>query len=217
MNLQFIDVEQGTPDWFVCRAGMPTASCFDKVLAEPRKGQRSKTRDGYLYQLADERIYGDVVESYTNANMENGKIREAEARSIYALERDVDPQLIGFIINRDLGIGCSPDALIGKDGHLQIKTSFPRLWVPHLIKGEFPPEYKAQCQGELLVTGRKWIDLMIYWPGRIPYIIRAERDEVYLRNLANELRIFNDELDGIVAAMQTRLDLKGQLKKAAAR
>lgn len=214
-HIAIFDVEQNTPEWYLARAGVPTASCFKMVLAEGRKGERSKTRDGYLNQLADEVIYQDPVESYSNEDMERGKVMEAEARSIYALEHDVMPEQVGFIFNKKIRAGCSPDSLIDKNGILQIKTSYPRLWVQTMIKGEFPLEHKPQCQGELLVTEREWIDLMIYWPRRKPFIVRAFRDEPYLKNLENELRIFNDELESIALAMRTRLDLKGQLKASA--
>lgn len=215
MRIETWKMEQNTPEWFLRRAGVPTASCFDKVQAQGRKGERSKTRDGYIYQLADEIIYQDPVEAYTNADMERGKVMEAEARSIYALERDVVPEQVGFVFNHDLRAGCSPDSLIGDDGILQIKTSYPRLWVSTMIKGEFPAEHWAQCQGELLVTGRWWIDLMIYWPRRRPFIVRAVRDEAYLASLTVALRAFNAELDLVVDAMRTRLDLVGQLRASA--
>jgi hypothetical protein len=215
VNIEIFDVEQNTRDWLLARCGMPTASCFDKVLAQPRKGSsESKTRNDYLYQLADEAIYGDPVESYTNADMERGKAWEAEARSIYALENDVIPQRVGFVKNHDLKAGCSPDCFIGQDGILQIKTSYPRLWVPHVIHGTFPAEHIPQIQGELLVTGRKWCDLMIYWPGRYPHIVRVLPDEAYRTHLTRALLAFNAELANLVAALRTKVDLEGTLKSS---
>jgi hypothetical protein len=215
VNIEIFDVEQNTRDWLLARCGMPTASCFDKVLAQPRKGaSESKTRNDYLYQLADEVIYGDPVDSYTNADMERGKAMEAEACSIYALENDAIPQQVGFVKNHDLRAGCSPDRFIGTDGLLQVKTSYPKLWVPHVIHGTFPAEHVPQIQGELLVTGRKWCDLMIYWPGRYPHIVRVLPDPEYQAKLALALKAFNKELDIIVAAMRTKVDLEGTLKSS---
>ena len=211
----FNTIEQGTPEWFQVRSGWPTASCFDKVQAKGRGGEESKTRNGYLYQLADEQIYQDVVEDYTNANMERGKAWEDEARDIYALSTDVLPERVGFVKNHKLRAGCSPDSLIGKKGMLEIKTSFPRLWVPHLIKGTYPPEHTPQIQGGLWVTGRQWCDLVIYWPRRQPYITRIKRDEAYIAELAKAVATFNTELDAIVAAMRTRLNLREQLEASA--
>ena len=48
------------------------------------------------------------------------------------------PSQVGFVFNHDLGAGCSPDRLIGRDGMLQIKTSFPGLWVSNVIRDEAP-------------------------------------------------------------------------------
>lgn len=212
----FKEIEQGTPEWFVVRSGWPTASCFDKVQAEGRtKGSESKTRAGYLYQLADEQIYQDVAEDYSNANMERGKAWEDEARDIYALTTGNLPERVGFVKNHALRAGYSPDSLIGKKGTLEIKTMFPRLWVPHLIKGTYPPEHKPQIQGGLWVTGREWCDLVIYWPKRQPFITRVERDEAYIAALAKAVAAFNTELDATVAAMRTRLNLREQLEASA--
>ena len=215
--IEIIDVEQGSREWFVARCGIPTASEFKKVLAEGvKKGDPSKIRKDYMYQLADEVIYQDPVESYSNENMANGKIREAEARSIYALENDVIPEQVGFVKNHFLGAGCSPDSFVGTEGLLQIKTSYPRLWVPHVIHGTYPPEHKAQLMGELWVTSRLWCDLMIYWPNRRPHIVRIVRDEEYILHLARAVAAFNSELEAIVAAMRTKFDLKGTLERSAA-
>lgn len=216
MKLEIFDVDQGSPEWYLARCGVPTASAFHKILAKGRGDAESKTRRDYLCQLADEVIYQDPVESYTNENMENGKLREAEACSIYALEQDVMPQEVGFIFNHDLGAGCSPDRLIGRDGLLQVKTSFPRLWVSNVIRDEADPHHLPQCQGELWVTGREWVDLMTYWPRRKPFIKRIFRDEPYLKELAKAMLIFNGELEAMVAALRTKHDLMGTLKAAAA-
>jgi len=215
--IEIIDVEQGAREWFVARCGIPTASCFKDVLAEGRKkGEPSQTRTNYLYQLADEVIYQDPVESYTNEDMERGKILEAEAASIYALENDVIPEEVGFVKNHFVGAGCSPDRFIGLEGLLQIKTSYPRLWVPHILHGTYPPEHKPQVQGELWITDRKWCDLMIYWPNRRPHVVRIVRDEEYILHLARAVAAFNTELEAIVAAMRTKFDLKGTLERSAA-
>jgi len=219
MNIEIFEVEQNAPEWAVLRCGIPTASCFDKVLAKPRKGHEaegSKTRKDYMYQLADEAIYHDPVESYSNANMERGHLLEAEARDIYQLHNEVLAQQVGFVRNHTVRAGCSPDSLIGTEGILEIKTSFPRLWISHLLAGSYPIEHKPQVQGALWITGRQWCDLMLYWPKRRPLIVRVERDEAYIKELSDAVGKFNVELDHLVAALRTKLDLKGTLEKVAA-
>lgn len=211
----FTDIEQNTPEWFQARCGIPTASEFDTVQAKGRGGGESKGRAEYLNQLADEQIYNNVVESYTNQNMENGKVLEAEARDIYALTTGVLPERVGFVKNHTLRAGCSPDSLVGKQGGLEVKVMWPKFWVQHMIKGTYPAKFIPQVQGCLWVTSRKWWDLVIYWPKREPYIRRIHRDEPYIADLAKAVAAFNTELDAIVAAMRTRLNLREQLEASA--
>ena len=68
-----IDCEQGSPEWFAEKLGKPSASNASKILQD--NGKQSKSRTGYLYELAAERITGKQVEGYQNKNMENGKER----------------------------------------------------------------------------------------------------------------------------------------------
>jgi len=214
--IEIFDVDQGTPEWYLCRSGIPTCSRFGHVLAKGRGGDESKVRLAYLYQLADEVIYHDPLDGqgFTNEHIERGKLLEAEARSIYALENDVIPQQVGFIRNHTVRAGGSPDALLGQEGTLEIKTMLPRLWIKHAIVGTAPAEFYPLIQGILWVSDRKWCDLMIYWPKRRPHIVRYERDEDYIARLAKAVAAFNAELDAIVAAYRTRLDLRGTLEAA---
>ena len=149
---------------------------------------------------AGERITGEVVEGFTNAHMERGRVMEDEARDLYAFLRD-DAQLhrVGFVRNDHLRAGVSPDSLIGDDGMLEIKTKLPHLQLDVLLDGTLPDEHKAQCQGALLVTGRAWLDFVSYWPKLPPLIVRVERDEAYIDQLRAAIATFNHELDQLVA------------------
>lgn len=193
----FYDVEQGSDEWAKMRLGIPTASIFHTVLAQGRSGTESKTRDKLMKQLAGEILTGEVAEGFSNAAMERGKVMENEARRLYAFIRQAEPKRIGFVKNGIMG--CSPDSLIGEDGALEIKTQAPHLLIDTLIKGIFPPEHRAQCQGTLLVTERKWIDLMVFYRGMPPFIIREGRDEEYIRQLSDAIRVFEFDLRKLVA------------------
>jgi hypothetical protein len=192
MTIQTVDCIQGSDEWYRVRMGMPTASEFATILAKGRDGGASVTRRKYLLTLAGERITGEPAETFSNGHMERGKIMEDEARDLYSLMAGVDPQRVGFIINGPKG--CSPDALIGHNGMVEIKTKLPHLVIDCILKDEFPPEHKAQCQGALWVAEREWIDIAIYWP-RLPlFLKRAYRDDGYIANLAGAVSQFNDEL-----------------------
>lgn len=194
--IRVIDCEQGSADWHEARAGIPTASEFHTVLATGRDGGASKTRRDYLYRLAGEIITGEAAETYSNGHMERGRVMEAEARELYAFITDTAPDLVGFITD---GVkGCSPDALIGADGVLEIKTKIPARLIEALLRDDAPPEHRAQCQGALWVAEREWVDLAMYWP-RMPLVIRRlHRDEAYIATLAEAVDRFNAELAEIV-------------------
>lgn len=206
--LEIINCTQGSPEWFKARLGIPTASEFASVMTKGRAGAESRTRQSYLYKLTGERLTGEVMETITTPHMERGKLMEEEARSVYRFVSGLDCETVGFL--RRGRAGASPDALIGADGLLEIKTKLPHLLIEALLRGEFPPEHKAQCQGQLWIAERAWIDLAIYWPGLPIFIVRAERDEAYIRELADAIAAFNDELDRVVA----RVAACGQMEAA---
>lgn len=198
----FHDVEQNSPEWFRLRAGMPTASMFATVMASGKGGAESVTRRKYMLRLAGEIITGEPEETFSNHHTERGKIMEDEARQFYAFMHDADPTRVGFVTNGPKG--CSPDSLLGDRGLLQIKTALPSILAEKILKGDFPPEHRAQCQGELWVTERDFIDISIYWPKMPSFVKRAYRDEVYIRTLSDAVDAFNDELTETVERIRQR-------------
>lgn len=188
------DMEQGSPEWFAIRCGVVTASCFSTVMASGKGNSPSKTRTKYLYQLAGERLTGEVAESYTNCHMERGKIMEEEARNLYCLLNDVDVSQVGFIKSCE-DIGMSPDGLIGDNGLLEIKSKLPHLQIEVLLSGKVPPEHMAQIQGGLWVAEREWLDFVSYWP-RLPlFVKRVYRDTEYITKIRREVDEFILELN----------------------
>ena len=209
--MKIIECDQGTDAWLAARAGIPTASEFSTVLAKGKDGGASVTRRKYLYKLAGERLTGDPAENYSNQYMDRGHVLEPQAREDYAFINDVEPEIIGFVTTDDGGAGCSPDSFIGAAGALEIKTGAPHILLDHMFKGEFPTEHKAQCQGVLWVAEREWIDLLIYWPKMKPFIVRAARDEAYIRDLASAVAKFNEEIVDVVDRYR-RLGAPGRLQ-----
>lgn len=194
--IEIYDVPQGSEEWFRCRIGVPTASMFDAVLAKGKGGGESLTRSRYLRTLAAEIITGEPGEQFTTPAMERGRAMEADARNLYAFAHSVEPELVGFI--RNGGKGCSPDALLGPAGMIEIKTRRGDLMVETLLKDEMPPEHKAQVQGALWVAEREWLDFIAFWPGLPLFVKRQYRDEPYIATLGTEIDRFNAELAEIV-------------------
>ncbi len=214
-SLEIFNCEQGSDEWFEVRKGIPTASNFSDVIANGKgiakelvssmkMNATSKSRQTYMYKLASEIITGSqpIGESFSNIHTERGHAMEPAARRFYAFMWDVEPKQVGFI--RNGRAGCSPDALIGEDGALEIKTKLPHLLIETTLKGEFPAAHKAQCQGILWITEREWIDLFVYWPSLPPFIKRAGRDEPYIDKLSVAVNEFNEELDEVVSKIMAR-------------
>jgi hypothetical protein len=194
-GLEIFEGEQGTPEWFEFRRGIPSASNFQCLLA---KSAERKGRKTYMYDLAGEIITGECVESYTNGYMERGKVVEAEARDWYEFTTNAKLERVGCIKSPFLGACVSPDSLIGKDGGLEIKTRMARLQLELLEDGELPNEHKAQVQGAMWITGRPHWDFVSYCKGMKPFKIRVARDDAYIATLAVEVKQFNKELQALV-------------------
>lgn len=210
--VEIFDCEQGEADWQALRMGIPTASRFSAILAEGKDGEASKTRDTYMRALAGEIITGIPCETFSSDAMDRGHAMEPEICDAYAEERLADLSLCGFVrrtIYQPFGppvvVGCSPDRLVGAHGLLQVKTMRPDLMIEMKDRGAqaFPSGHKAQCQGELSVTGRQWLDLRIGYRG-MPFSLtfRMERDEGYIQNLAEQTTVFCYQLRQMVERLR---------------
>lgn len=202
MSLEIIDCVQGEPAWFAARLGIPTASEFKKLLGINKEAKDKVTRRDYMFKLAGEILTGEPMENYSNDYMARGKVMEAEARSWYAFMTDLPMLQVGFLRNGQKG--ASPDSLVGDNGILEIKTVSPHLLTDLLIKDDFPPAHMAQCQGNLWVGEREFLDLVCYWPSMPKLSKRLYRDEIYIAKLAEAIDAFNSELAEIVAKVRAR-------------
>lgn len=199
-DLQIYDCEQNSELWRQARAGIPTASQFATVLAKGKDSGSSITRKKYLYQLAGEILTGEPAETYTNGHMERGHAMEDEARDLYRFLHDAPLQRVGFL--RRGNHGYSPDSFVAEDGLLEIKTALPHILIDYLMADKFPAEHVAQCQGGLFVSGRKWLDLVVYWPRMPLFVKRIERDEEYHAKLSKALDDFTNELEVVVSRLR---------------
>lgn len=198
--MQILNCEQGSPEWFEARMGIPTASEFKTIIAVNKDAKDKKTRQAYMRKLAGEILTGLPMESYSNGDMQRGKDQEDEARDLYAMLASLEPQRVGFIMNH--GAGCSPDSLIGDDGGLEIKSALPHVQIERLECGEMPAEHRAQVQGNIWLAEREWWDFASYCP-RLPlFVTRVPRDDGYIATLAGAVKSFNEDLAELVARMR---------------
>ncbi len=174
--MKVIECKQGTEMWFEARKGIPTSSCFDKILT-PRTMKPSASQDDYIAELiADQYRQGPWTESegYRSLAMQHGVYFEPEARNWYCFQNDCEVREVGLCLTDDGRFGCSPDALCGEDGGLELKCPTGKTQVKYLLNGGLPDEYKCQVHGALIVTGRSWWHFCSYCPGLPPLLLRVE-------------------------------------------
>ena len=197
--MRIINCEQGTPEWYAVRLGIPTASEFGKIFT-PKTMKLSASADGYIDRLIDEIVRPDAERGWgSNRHTERGHALEPEARELYAFMRDdarVRP--VGFVLRDDGRAGCSPDSLVDDDGGLEIKSPDGPTHIGYLRAGVLPDEYKPQVHGSLVITKRAWWDFISYCPGYKPLIVRVTPDD-YTKKLAECLDQFLDRLDAAKA------------------
>jgi len=189
---------QGSDEWLMERCGFATASHFADILA---KGQ-GKTRAAYMRKLVAERITGRPRPTYSNGHMARGNDQEPFAKIAYMAERGVVIDEVGFVRHPEIMAGASPDGLIGDDGGCEVKSVIAEVQIETISKGGYPPEHKAQIQGNLWIHQRQWWDFISFsddMPDDLRlYVFRVERDDEYINELDAQVRAFLSEVDAEV-------------------
>lgn len=181
-----LDHEQGSPEWLAARLGKPSASCFSRLITN--SGKPSSSADGYINELIAERLTGRSKPFFTTPWMERGKELEKDAREAYGFISGNDTLEVGFIADPTFSYGCSPDALIGSEGGLEIKCPAPDTHVGYMRDNQAGVnKYWQQIQGCMWVTGRQWWDFFAYHPEMPHVLVRVERDDEYIAKLAEEV------------------------------
>ena len=169
------DVEQRSPEWDALRAGKPTASGFSNLVTS--KGEPSKSLEPYALTLAAELYAGKPVDAWEGSWwMKRGAEIEGEALSFYAFMSDADTNSAGFVTDDAKEIGCSPDALVGGDGMVELKCLKAETHIKTILyyrkEGRCPTDYVQQTQGQMMICERGWCDLVFYHPDLPLLIVR---------------------------------------------
>lgn len=209
------DIQQGSPEWEKARLGIPTSSCYPRIITS-KKLQLSEQRFTYMNQLLAEWLLGYPIDwSGTDAPRERGKNMEDEAARFYAFEKGVHVTRCGFILRDDRATGGSPDRLVSVDGGLEIKCPLIHTHIGYLLNpGSLKSEYHGQVQGYLYLTGRAWWDIISYSPELAPVIERVERHEGYIAALDKALGIFLTDLALAKARLAEHKEMQGAARAA---
>lgn len=192
--MKHIPCDQGSPEWFEARRGIPTASKFKCILTQ-KQLKLSSSADGYIHQLIGEQrspILPENVENYTNRAIDWGRSTEEEARRYFG-RTGLSAKPCGLCLSDDGRFGASPDGLVydGEElvGGIEIKCPQAPRHVENLLSGGLPDDHRAQVHGGMIVTGLKRWWFLSYHPGMDPLLVSVAPD-VYTLTLKNALDEF---------------------------
>lgn len=189
--LDFIDVQQNTDEWFGLRCGKLTSSNLKTVMANLGKSFGDPAKK-YAVNIAIERMTGIPISSdYTNSHMQRGHDQEPIARAIYEDSMFCNVDNGGFFHSDT--IGCSPDGLVSDCGVIEIKSVVANTQFATIKRQDIDPAYKWQCIGNLMFTGRDWLDYISYCSD-FPEDKQIFVKRIYKDDLSSEFELINSRV-----------------------
>lgn len=204
-------MKQQSPEWFATRAPRITTSRFADVIA----GKTTARYKNYLQSFVDHFMGYPSFEDKGGPWYDHGKAWEAEARADWEFrkfvecpDKNIRSKDVGFLIHPKYDfIGSSPDFTTVGDprgkggGEIKCHKSIEQ-W--ELFKDGLPEQHKPQVQGELWVSGWKFIDFISYFKfsktGRNKTTIHEVRpDKEYHQFLEEKCLAFWDDVWRAVA------------------
>ena len=184
--------EQGSPEWKKARAGKVTASRAKDARDKLKSGAASGKQIAYACQVALERLSGQPADAtFENWQMREGHVQEPIARAAYERRTgNLVDEVGAFATDDDLFL-YSPDGLIDDDGLLEVKSLFSPERIMTIVGNGDTSDFEDQCMFGLWLTGRQWIDLVVWVPSLNHMVIkRITRDEDAIEALEADLMAF---------------------------
>lgn len=204
--MKHFEIQQNSLDWYKLRAGIPTASCFDKIITK-KTWLPSSQMDGYANQLIAERILKRPIETnYKVPALEWGNAHEADAIAAYEYQTDNEIKNGGFFVTDDMKVGASPDARVFKGNNLiglcEMKCPMnPAVHVEFLLMQQMNPDYVPQVQGQMFVSDLEWVDWVSYHPEMPLAIVRTYRDPKFQALFKTALEQFLEIMEKKIARL----------------
>ena len=192
------DVQQGSREWHMMRAGVITASRADCLLAA--KG--TLKRDGYLAELVGQVCTGQVPDDIPAKALMWGREHELAAKGAYSAARLEIVKDIPFIYkDRAMRFGCSPDGLLSDRG-LELKCPWStRTYIEFACSDKIKPEYIKQCQFSMWMSGLDQWDFANFDPrmqSKKLHLVTIERDEKMMKLLDEAGAEFIEDMDAML-------------------
>ena len=210
------DLTQGSNEWHAARCGLLTASEMERIITPTLKIASNDKERSHLYELLAQRITGYVEPSYVSDAMLRGMDDEVEAVAQYGKTyATVKP--VGFVTNDKWGftIGYSPDGIVGDDGQLECKSRAQKWHLQTLCDyvpvDKIDSDFWIQVQTGLLVTERKWCDLVSYCGGMPMATVRVMPDALVQDAIVAAAEAFEKRLAEKMVEYESVLASKARL------
>jgi hypothetical protein len=172
------------------KKGFISASIAKAVLTKGTKGNPY----GATFMTGAQRVGAQMVGYDVSANLDHiAHIKhgnEYEPYAIEAYESNTMQAVHGqqkWVQSECGRFGCHPDGLVGTDGMIEVKCPKPHNHLDNVLNNAQLSIYLPQMQFSLMVTGRKWCDLISYdldAPIGIDlHVVRVERDDAMIADL----------------------------------
>lgn len=224
LPMNYVEVEQQSPEWMEMRKGCCTGSmvrhAIGKKKNQPKDGTTAylQLREDYMIDIVTTRITGRMSDRYVTKAMQEGIEREADAIIAYEERFGVMVTPGGIVFHPDIEFyATSPDGLVGDNIVLEAKCPTQATHLRYI--NEFceaaksgipyvPEEYVPQIKAHLACTGREFCHfvswhpdfpknlrlLVSYWPYDRE-MIAAQDDEV--RKFLDEAAKMEKDIRGL--------------------
>jgi hypothetical protein len=190
-------IEQNSLEWYMLRAGKVTASEADRLITPLGK---IKTGDGpksYLMEkLAERWLQAPLPAAQGVWDLDQGHLLEDYAKPAFTLETGLPVRNAAFITGSNENVGCSPDGLLmGDTCGLELKSPHLEKHIRYLLDGVVPPDYVAQVQTSMYVTGFSHWYFCSFRRGLPLLILNVPRDDKFQSALEEAVQGFLADLD----------------------
>lgn len=192
-----IQVIQGSPEWWKARRGIPTGSQFSRIITA-KKGDYAAGAKHYAAELIAEAL-GWQSGFQGTPDTQRGNLMEKEALNWLAFQYDIQARECGFFLSDCERYGASPDGIvIGGIEPVEVKCPALNTFLKWRADDELPDDHKAQCHGEMILTGADKCYFVAYADHEQldNWLIVVERDE-FTAKLEKHLERFCDELEAM--------------------
>jgi len=199
MIIYYKEMIQGSEAWHSIRCGLPTASEMKLLVTPTLKVAANEKERAHMWELLAQRLTKHVEPRYISDDMLRGQEDEIEAVALYA--KTYEPlERVGFITNDRWGftIGYSPDALVGADGLVECKSRGQKYQIQTIVDyvsaDKIDPDFMIQVQTGLMVSERKWCDLISFCGGLPMATVRVYPDEKIQSAILEAVTAFEERL-----------------------